>query len=122
MNKCSIDDKSLKLIQSRVATIFREYLKNESTQEELKKKIKNELDKIADKYELTDIDSIINIIQKASIRYGLAAKNPDFFNSQNLSNLLIAKREGIQINNSSETSTDNLVDTEQVKLRYDASR
>ena len=122
MNKCNIDDKSLKLIQSRVATIFREYLKNEYTQEELKKKIKNELDKIADKYELTDIDSIINIIQKASIRYGLAAKNPDFFNSQNLSNLLIAKREGIQINNSSETSTDNLTDTEQVKLRYDASR
>ena len=27
MNKCSINDKSLKLIQSRVAIIFREYLK-----------------------------------------------------------------------------------------------
>ena len=45
MNKCSIDDKSLKLIQSRVATIFREHLKNQSTQEELKKKIKNEFGK-----------------------------------------------------------------------------
>ena len=55
MNKCSIDDKSLKLIQSRVAIIFREYLKNESTQEELKKKIKNELDKI------TSQDNILSI-------------------------------------------------------------
>ena len=32
MNKCNIDDKSLKLIQSRVATIFREHIKNEFTQ------------------------------------------------------------------------------------------
>ena len=61
MNKCNIDGKSLKLIQSRVATIFREYLKNESTQEELKKKINKCKDIELSSISLDDVDELTDI-------------------------------------------------------------
>lgn len=122
MTKCSIDSKALKQIQSKIALVLRTYLKNQESMSTLKANMQQLLDKIAQQYELTDLDNIVNTIHNTLIRYGVVDQNPDFFSSQNITNLITAQQKGIQINNTLEASTDNLVDTEQVRLRFDASR
>lgn len=122
MIKCGIDDKALKQIQSKTALVLRTYLKNKEPMSTLKANMQQLLDKIAQQYELTNIDDIVNTIYNTSIRYGAVDQNPDFFNIQNITNLITAQQKGIQVNNTLETSTDNLVDAEQIRLRFDASR
>lgn len=122
MIKCGIDDKALKQIQSKTALVLRTYLKNKESMSTLKANMQNLLDKISQQYELTNIDDIVKTIYNMSIRYGVVDQNPDFFSTQNLSNLITAQQKGIQVNNTLETSTDNLVDAEQIRLRFDASR
>lgn len=122
MIKCGVDDKALKQIQSKTALVLRTYLKNKEPMSTLKANMQQLLDKIAQQYELTNINDIVNTIYNASIRYGVVDQNPDFFSIQNITNLITAQQKGIQINNALETSTDNLVDAEQVRLRFDASR
>lgn len=122
MIKCGVDDKALKQIQSKTALVLRTYLKNKEPMSTLKANMQQLLDKIAQQYELTNINDIVNTIYNTSIRYGVVDQNPDFFSIQNITNLITAQQKGIQVNNTLETSTDNLVDAEQVRLRFDASR
>lgn len=122
MIKCGVDDKALKQIQSKTALVLRTYLKNKEPMSTLKANMQQLLDKIAQQYELTNINDIVNTIYNISIRYGVVDQNPDFFSIQNITNLITAQQKGIQVNNTLETSTDNLVDAEQVRLRFDASR
>ena len=122
MIKCGVDDKALKQIQSKTALVLRTYLKNKEPMSTLKANMQQLLDKIAQQYELTNINDIVNTIYNTSIRYGVVDQNPDFFSIQNITNLITAQQKGIQVNNALETSTDNLVDAEQVRLRFDASR
>lgn len=122
MIKCGVDDKALKQIQSKTALVLRTYLKNKESMSTLKANMQQLLDKIAQQYELTNINDIVNTIYNTSIRYGVVDQNPDFFSIQNITNLITAQQKGIQVNNTLETSTDNLVDAEQVRLRFDASR
>lgn len=122
MTKCSIDSKALKQIQSKTALVLRTYLKNKGSMSTLKANMQQLLDKIAQQYELANLDDIVNTIHSTSIRYGVVDQNPDFFSTQNIANLITAQQKGIQVNNTLEASTDNLVDTEQVRLRFDASR
>ena len=62
MIKCGVDDKALKQIQSKTALVLRTYLKNKEPMSTLKANMQQLLDKIAQQYELTNINDIVNTI------------------------------------------------------------
>lgn len=92
MIKCGVDDKALKQIQSKTALVLRTYLKNKEPMSTLKANMQQLLDKIAQQYELTNINDIVNTIYNTSIRYGVVDQNPDFFSIQNITNLITAQQ------------------------------
>ena len=120
MAKCNLDDKALKSIQSKVAIVLRTYLKDKAPMATLKTNMVEILNKIADQYELSPV--IIDTVLKVSERYGVVSQNPDFFNAQNLTNIILNKKDNIQQSNLQDISADRLVDTEQVQLRRESTR
>ena len=122
MNKCSVNQKTLEQIQSKIDGAFRSYLKNKEEESVFKEKIYKILNEIGSSYELDEIQKISQLICSRSERYGIESKFPDIFNDKNIINLIILAHDNVQLVDLLEVSTDNLVDTESVKLRYDASR
>lgn len=122
MVKCIVDDKSLKQIQSKVGLVLRSYLKNKEPMSTLKVKMRQLFNGVASQYEIDDIDKIVDIIHKSCIRYGAVDQDKDFFSSQNITNLIIAQKEGINVNDPREADADNLIDAQQARIRLDASR
>ena len=122
MNKCSVNQKTLEQIQSKIDGAFRSYLKNKEEESVFKEKIYKILNEIGSSYELDEIQKISELIYSRSKRYGIESKFPDIFNNANIINLITLAHDNVQLVDLLEVSTDNLVDTESVKLRYDASR
>lgn len=123
--KCIVDDKSLGNARKKVGTICRVYLRSKEPVSSLKEKMHQFLSNIPEQFELSDQDKIaqiVTMVRNAAIKYGVEAQDPDFFNANNIENIIIASKEGIQENNPQEVSTDNLTDTKQVRLRMDATR
>ncbi len=122
MIKCSIDDTSLKQIKNMTARVLRAHLKEHGTASALKSNMKQLIQDISEQFELTDSMTIAQAISDAATRYGVNEQIPDYFNAENINNILIASDQDIQQVDPSEASTDQLTDVPQIKSKLDASR
>lgn len=122
MVKCSIDDTSLKQIKNMTARVLRAHLKEHGTASALKSNMKQLIQDISEQFELTDSMVIAQAISDAATRYGVNEQIPDYFNAENINNILIASDQDIQQVDPLEASTDQLTDVPQIKSKLDASR
>lgn len=122
MIKCSIDDTSLKQIKNMTARVLRAHLKEHGTASALKSNMKQLIQDISEQFELTDSMVIAQAISDAATRYGVNEQIPDYFNAENINNILIASDQDIQQVDPLEASTDQLTDVPQIKSKLDASR
>lgn len=122
MVKCSIDDTSLKQIKNMTARVLRAHLKEHGTASALKSNMKQLIQDISEQFELTDSIVIAQAISDAATRYGVNEQIPDYFNAENINNILIASDQDIQQVDPLEASTDQLTDVPQIKSKLDASR
>lgn len=122
MIKCSIDDTSLKQIKNMTARVLRAHLKEHGTASALKSNMKQLIQDISEQFELTDSIVIAQAISDAATRYGVNEQIPDYFNAENINNILIASDQDIQQVDPLEASTDQLTDVPQIKSKLDASR
>lgn len=122
MIKCSIDDTSLKQIKNMTARVLRAHLKEHGTASALKSNMKQLIQDISEQFELTDSMVIAQAISDAATRYGVNEQIPDYFNAENINNILIASDQDIQQVDPLEASTDQLTDVPQIKSKLEASR
>lgn len=120
MNKCAIDERQ---IRNKVAQLFYVFKKNNQSVTSLKTNIIDLLrNVIPTNVELENIDSIVEIIDNVSNRSHISEQIPDFFNSSNIKNIILAVNKNISINNPTESSIDQILDRDQVKAMVDTSR
>lgn len=122
MIKCSIDDTSLKQIKNMTARVLRAHLKEHGTASALKSNMKQLIQDISEQFELTNSMTVAQAISDAATRYGVNEQIPDYFNAENINNILIASDQDIQQVDPLEASTDQLTDVPQIKSKLDASR
>lgn len=122
MIKCSIDDTSLKQIKNMTARVLRAHLKEHGTASALKSNMKQLIQDISEQFELTNSMAVAQAISDAATRYGVNEQIPDYFNAENINNILIASDQDIQQVDPLEASTDQLTDVPQIKSKLDASR
>ena len=122
MIKCSIDDTSLKQIKNMTARVLRAHLKEHGTASALKSNMKQLIQDISEQFELTNSMTVAQAISDAATRYGVNEQIPDYFNAENINNILIASDQDIQQVDPLETSTDQLTDVPQIKSKLEASR
>lgn len=122
MIKCSIDDTSLKQIKNMTARVLRAHLKEHGTASALKSNMKQLIQDISEQFELTNSMTVAQAISDAATRYGVNEQIPDYFNAENINNILIASDQDIQQVDPLEASTDQLTDVPQIKSKLEASR
>lgn len=122
MIKCSIDDTSLKQIKNMTARVLRAHLKEHGTASALKSNMKQLIQDISEQFELTNSMTVAQAISDAATRYGVNEQIPDYFNAENINNILIASDQDIQQVDQLEASTDQLTDVPQIKSKLEASR
>ena len=122
MIKCSIDDTSLKQIKNMTARVLRAHLKEHGTASALKSNMKQLIQNISEQFELTNSMTVAQAISDAATRYGVNEQIPDYFNAENINNILIASDQDIQQVDPLEASTDQLTDVPQIKSKLEASR
>lgn len=122
MIKCSIDDTSLKQIKNMTARVLRAHLKEHGTASALKSNMKQLIQDISEQFELTNSMAVAQAISDAATRYGVNEQIPDYFNAENINNILIASDQDIQQVDPLEASTDQLTDVPQIKSKLEASR
>ncbi len=122
MIKCSIDDTSLKQIKNLTARVLRAHLKEHGTASALKSNMKQLIQDISEQFELTNSMAVAQAISYAATRYGVNEQIPDYFNAENINNILIASDQDIQQVDPLEASTDQLTDVPQIKSKLEASR
>lgn len=122
MIKCSIDDTSLKQIKNMTARVLRAHLKEHGTASALKSNMKQLIQNISEQFELTNSMAVAQAISNAATRYGVNEQIPDYFNAENINNILIASDQDIQQVDPLEASTDQLTDVPQIKSKLEASR
>ena len=122
MIKCSIDDTSLKQIKNMTARVLRVHLKEHGTASALKSNMKQLIQNISKQFELTNSMTVAQAISDAATRYGVNEQIPDYFNAENINNILIASDQDIQQVDQLEASTDQLTDVPQIKSKLEASR
>lgn len=123
MNKCGINEETLKQIKKMTARVFLLHNKEHGTVSTLKSNINQMLqDVVKDNFQLEWSQSIAEVINSEAIKRGITAQVPNFFEVQNINNLLIAAKEGVAISDSKEASTEHLTDVPQIRSRIDASR
>lgn len=122
MIKCSIDDTSLKQIKNLTARVLRAHLKEHGTASALKSNMKQLIQDISEQFELTNSMVVAQAISDAATRYGVNEQIPDYFNAENINNILIASDQDIQQVDPLEASTDQLTDVPQIKSKLEASR
>ena len=122
MIKCSIDDTSLKQIKNLTARVLRAHLKEHGTASALKSNMKQLIQDISEQFELTNSMAVAQAISDAATRYGVNEQIPDYFNAENINNILIASDQDIQQVDPLEASTDQLTDVPQIKSKLEASR
>ena len=122
MIKCSIDDTSLKQIKNMTARVLRVHLKEHGTASALKSNMKQLIQNISEQFELTNSMTVAQAISDAATRYGVNEQIPDYFNAENINNILIASDQDIQQVDQLEASTDQLTDVPQIKSKLEASR
>ena len=122
MIKCSIDNTSLKQIKNMTARVLRAHLKEHGAASTLKSNMKQLIQDISEQFELTDNMAVAQAISDAATRYGVNEQIPDYFNAENINNILIASDQDIQQVDLLEASTDQLTDVPQIKSKLDASR
>ena len=96
MIKCSIDDTSLKQIKNMTARVLRAHLKEHGTASALKSNMKQLIQDISEQFELTNSMTVAQAISDAATRYGVNEQIPDYFNAENINNILIASDQDIQ--------------------------
>lgn len=130
--KCGIDDRTLKQIQTSVNSALLSYSRAKSKalkeglpitelQSELKQKVFDQYKQIQMDYEVNqdNIDSVIKTIQERFDRYQLGEIDRTFFSENQTRDILL--NPNLPNLNLLDFSIDNLVDTEQVRIRKDAS-
>lgn len=130
--KCGIDNLSLKQIQTSINSALLSYsrakskalkegLPIDSLQSELKQKVFDCYKQIQTGYEVNsdNINSITETIQERFDRYQLGEIDRTFFSQQQARDILL--NPNLPNLNLLDFSTDNLTDTEQVRIRKDAS-
>ena len=122
MIKCSIDDTSLKQIKNLTARVLRAHLKEHGTASALKSNMKQLIQDISEQFELTNSMTVAQTISDVATRYGVNEQIPDYFNAENINNILIASDQDIQQVDPLEASTDQLTDVPQIKSKLEASR
>lgn len=122
MIKCSIDDTSLKQIKNMTARVLRAHLKEHGTASALKSNMKQLIQDISEQFELTNSMTIAQAISDAATRYGVNEQIPDYFNAENINNILIASDQDIQQVDPLEASADQLTDVPQIRSKLEASR
>lgn len=122
MIKCSIDDTSLKQIKNMTARVLRAHLKEHGTASALKSNMKQLIQDISEQFELTNSMAVAQAISDAATRYGVNEQIPDYFNAENINNILISSDQDIQQVDPLEASTDQLTDVPQIKSKLEASR
>lgn len=119
MAECS----SLKQIKNMTARVLRNNNKEHGSTSTLKKNINELIRDITKQPELPDsMESIALAISEAAERYGGKAQLPDYFNVENLYNMLVLSKENIQQIDDLEASTEQITDTPQIRSKLDASR
>lgn len=88
----------------------------------LKKEVEEEIKNISKQYELTDTQSIVDAIMYPIKRYGVDVRDSDYFNANNINNILTASSQNIQLIDPTETSTEQLTDAPQIRSRMEASK
>ncbi len=122
MNKCNIDDQSLKQIKNMAARVFRSSLKDHWSASMLKANVKNLFNEITDKYDVqNNIVDVAQLLNSTAIRYGITSQIPDYLSTENIINNITANIKNIQINDSIETSDDRIFNPEQIRRRSDAN-
>ena len=122
MIKCSIDDTSLKQIKNMTARVLRAHLKEHGTASALKSNMKQLIQNISEQFELTNSMTVAQTISDVATRYRVNEQIPDYFNAENINNILIASDQDIQQVDPLEASTDQLTDVPQIKSKLEASR
>ena len=110
-----------KKIQQKVDNIFRDFRKYSYPLSTLKVNIQNALDSI-EQDNLQYTDNIAELVAARSVKYGVAANDPNFFSLRNFVSILDARKKGIRIDHNFDTSAIKLMDTQQAALRSEASR
>lgn len=110
-----------KKIQWKVDNVFRDSGKYSYPLSTIKVNIQKVLDSI-EQDDLQYTDNIAELVATRSTKYGIAAKDPNFFSLRNFISVLDARRKGIKIDHNFDTSATKLMDTQQAVLRSEASR
>ena len=118
MIKCPVD---LKVIKSKTTQVAREALKLKKDIQEIQKDMKTLLKTISEEYDITDSAPMVDTIFSVITRYGITQQDTNFFNPENINNLLIGEVLNVQRVDTLSTSADQIVDQKQVRLRADAN-
>ena len=112
----------IKRFKSQIASAMMLYrTKKISTLEDLIKRITTNIEEFRGENNSFNVEEVADLIYNAAERAGVVDQRSDFFNLDALSNLLEGVSMGVNFNNV-EVSTEQLTNTEQVKLRLEASR
>ena len=110
-----------KKIQWKVDNVFRDSRKYSYPLSTIKVNIQKVLDSI-EQDDLQYTDNIAELVATRSTKYGIAAKDPNFFSLRNFISVLDARRKGVKIDHNFDTSATKLMDTQQAVLRSECSR
>lgn len=125
MAKCVVDSAALKQIRAKVQPAIRMFRGGRLDTDAFKQKVLDWVNWITkdQDYDMSQADLIVDMAYPdIFVKYGLTQQFPDFFSKEHFKSLLTASDSNIQVNDTAETSTDNLVDTPQVRLKAEASR
>lgn len=119
MNKCLINEDTLKQIQTSVIDIFCDYLDEEWSIPTLRQTIREYFNEITKNVDSSDIDVIANTIFKVATTYQIPEIDSNYFTLDNIKTKLTAAKAGIL--NDAEISTEQLTDVETVQRRIEAN-
>lgn len=118
--KCEINNDTLKKIQNRTKGVYTLFTQGMIDSKEMKKKIENILSNITKQYEINDknINEIIpRLMPNERVKDRIFLGNEDFFSADNFKNVVFKRQNNIQSTNIEATTSDNILQGEQVRIR-----